>query len=243
MLSPHTPVTGRSAAVAGLLLVAVASCRSADVGTAPDRPAADAVAGVGITLGFPGYVSDAFLTLGALDTVRAQAYTGGWPSYTKYDSERAPGRFTYSSSVPGVATVTADGIVTAVGRGTTLLRATCDGVASPPMALTVSPPARELRVTPEALDAAVGDTLVVTVTAADDRGAGVSGVVFNVAPDTTYWAVVAPPVEGSWRLETPRTLRLRAKAVGRVRLRAYSLNERPGARMEAAPVAITVRAP
>jgi len=33
------------------------------------------------------------------------------------------------------------------------------------------------------------------------------------------------------------------KAVGRVRLRAYSLNERPGARMEAAPVAITVRAP
>jgi hypothetical protein len=244
MLLIRTPVV-RSLAAAGLLALSAAACRvtdAADPGAArAEAERRNAVAGVGITLGFPGSVSDAFLTRGDRDTVRALAFTGGWPSYAKYDSEREPRRFAYRSGNPAVATVDADGVVTAVGVGTAFLSATCEGVESGLLALTIAPPARELRATPAALEVAVGDTLTVTVTAVDERGAGVAGVVFNVAPDTSYWAVVAPPIEGSWRLETPRTLRLLAKTEGRVRLRAYSQNERPDRRLEATPVAITVR--
>ncbi len=77
-----------------VLILALGAC------TKMDLPGpGDGVASVGITLGFPGHVSDAFLTVGDQDTVLAQAFTGGWPSHTKYDSQIEPRRFAYSSSV------------------------------------------------------------------------------------------------------------------------------------------------
>jgi hypothetical protein len=39
-----------------------------------------------------------FLTTGDIDTVRARAYVGGWPSIIKYDSDTAPERFQYYST-------------------------------------------------------------------------------------------------------------------------------------------------
>jgi hypothetical protein len=223
----------RLAAVAAAVATLTAS--SCDPTHAP-------VTGIGVTLGPPGGVAGGVLTVGDRDTLRAQAYTRGWPSIVKYDSESEPTRFTYSSSDPGVATVTAEGVVFTTGTGTTQIRASVDGVVSQPMQLDVVPVASALRAAPSAIDAAVGDTMVVTVTAVDDAGADVAGILFTVAPDTSYWAVIDPPVEYQGRLATPSVLHVRAKQPGTVHLLAYALNERPAARLEAPPVAITVHA-
>jgi uncharacterized protein YjdB len=203
---------------------------------------ADPVAGVGITLGFPGYVSDAFLTVGDQDTIRAQAYTGVWPSNTKYDSSNEPRRFTYSSSKPSVASVNLDGVIAALSPGTTILQASADGVVSPPLALAVAPPASVLRAEPDSIATHLGQTFAISVVAADEKGQSVPGVLFNVGVDTTYWAVTSIPVEGTWKLATPAVLHLTAKLVGRVRITATTLNERSRARL-AASVPIVVSAP
>jgi hypothetical protein len=241
-MPPPRGSTGRRlAAILVPIVLAGAACRWDDA-SGPEC-ARDAVAAVGLTLGFPGYVSDAFLTVGDRDTVRAQAYTRGWPSYVKYDSHGEPRRFVYSSSDPQVATVDADGIVVTARPGTTMLRAATAGAVSLPMALTVAPPAVELRATPLMLQAELGDVLAIAVSAVDEHGADVAGVIFDVVPDTTVWTVVSRPAEGSWRLETPRILHVRASRAGTVRLLAYSQNERAAARLQANPVLITVRSP
>jgi hypothetical protein len=202
----------------------------------------ETVEGVGITLGFPGYISDAFLTVGDQDTVRAQAYTAGWPSHTKYDSSNEPRRFTYSSSNPSVASVNLDGVVVTLSPGTTILRASAEGITSPPLELAVEPPANTLVAEPDSIGASVGQTLAISISAADAKGQSVAGVVFNVGVDTTYWAVTSIPAEGTWKLKTPVVLHLTARLPGRVRVIATVLNERPQARFVAS-VPITVREP
>jgi len=202
----------------------------------------DSVAGVGITLSFAGYESDAFLTVGDKDTIRAQAYTGGWPSGTKYDSNNDPRRFTYSSSHPDVASVNVDGVVETHSSGTTSLFVSVDGVTSPPLLLSVSPPAKSLVAEPESVTAVVGDRFTISVKAIDESGASVNGVVFNLGPDTTYWAVTSIPDEGSWKLRTPAVLHLTARLAGRVHLLATALNERPEAQFTTS-VPVSVRAP
>lgn len=202
----------------------------------------DPVTGVGITLGFPGYVSDAFLTVGDKDTVRAQAYTGGWPSFTKYDSSNDPRRFAYFSSNPAVASITPDGVVETDSPGTTSLFASVDGITSPPLLLTVSPHATSLLAEPESVTVAAGDKFTISVKALGTSGESVNGVVFNVGLDTTYWAITSPPDEGSWKLQTPTVLHLIGKLPGRVRILIVTQNERPQARFTAS-VPISVRAP
>jgi hypothetical protein len=200
----------------------------------------ETVESVGITLGFPGYISDAFLTAGDQDTVRAQAYTGGWPSHTKYDSSSEPRRFTYSSSNASVAFVNLDGVVMALSPGTTVLRASADGATSLPLELVVEPPANAFAAEPDSIAAAVGQTLAISIRAADAEGQSVAGIIFNVGVDTTYWAVTSIPAEGTWKLETPTVLHVTARFPGRVRLIATVQNERPQARLVTF-VPITVR--
>jgi len=204
----------------------------------PDGP----VAAVGITLGFPGYVSDAFLTVGDQDTVRAQAYTGGWPSHTKYDSDSDPRRFNYTSSNPSVASVSLEGVVHAVAPGSTILRVTIDGVSSPPLQLAVEPPASSLVAEPDSITTVVGQTVSISINASDANSQPVTGVIFNVGLDTTYWAVTTVPAEGTWKLKTPAVLHLTARLAGRVRVIATVQNERASARL-AASVPIRVSAP
>lgn len=199
------------------------------------------VKAVGITLGFPGYVSDASLTLGDKDTVRATASTGGWPAFTKYDSSKDPRRFIYLSSNPAVASVDVDGVVEAHSTGTTNLFASVDGVTSPPLALTVSPRAASLVAQPESVLVAAGEKFIISVKALDTTGASVNGVVFNVGVDTTYWAVTSMPDEGSWKLQTPAELHLSGKVAGRVRILVTTQNERPQGRLTAS-VPVKVRA-
>jgi hypothetical protein len=107
--------------------------------------------------------------------------------------------------------------------------------------LTVSPRAAELRVTPASFDVVVGDTIVVAVSAFDEQGAEVSGVVFSIGPDTSSWAVVNPPVESEWKLGTPKVLHLTARQAGRVRLLAHTMHERETAWVRAQPVLVIVR--
>lgn len=204
------------------------------------RPS-DSVAGVGITLGFAGYASDAFLTVGDKDTIRAQAYTGGWPSGTKYDSNNDPRRFTYSSSDPAVASVNVDGVVETHSSGTTSLFASVDGITSPPLLLSVSPPATSLVAEPESVTVIVGDKFTISVKAIDTSGAPVNGVVFSVGLDTTFWAVTTIPDEGSWKLRTPALLHLTARLAGRVHILVTAQNERPDARFTTS-VPVSVRA-
>ncbi len=133
------------------LLMAAPSCRNIN----------SPVEGVGITLGLPGQVSHGWLTVGDVDTVRAQGYVGGWPSILKYDSEMGPERFTYSSSAPHVAQVDRKGIVMAISSGLTMLYAAAEGVRSGPLKLTVAPPAVRLLAEPATISATVGDILAI----------------------------------------------------------------------------------
>jgi hypothetical protein len=184
-----------------------------------------------------------FLTLGDRDTVHAVASINGWPPLVKYDSHTAPERFQFSSSVPGVAQIDSKGVITAVSGGVTTLHASSEGVVSNPLVLTVSPRAARLVATPEAMSAAVGDTLAITITAVDDSDIAVAGVAFTIMPDTTWWAVVSPPREGDWNLRTPAVLHPTAKMVGRVHLLAVSMHERAADALKAEPVSIVIHVP
>lgn len=215
----------------------LSACKKSDV----TGPAPDAIVLVGIALGSPGYIPDAYLTVGDQDTVWSQVYTGGWPSHIKYDSEIDPKRFQFSSSNPQVATVDVNGILTTHGIGTTVLHASTGGVESPPLTLTVSPAAAQLVMDPAELIGKVGDTLAVAIRALDSNGQSVRDVPFSVFPDTTYWAVTSPPLESS-ALKTPMVLHFQGKMVGHIRLIATVRNNRAASRLHAT-VPITIRAP
>jgi hypothetical protein len=93
---------------------------------------------------------------------------------------------------------------------------------------------------PDSIAASVGQTLAISISAADAQGQSVAGLVFNVGVDTAYWAVTSIPAEGTWKLKTPVVLHLTARIPGRVRVVATVQNERPPARFLAF-VPITVR--
>lgn len=96
---------------------------------------------------------------------------------------------------------------------------------------------------PEVLNAAVGDTVTIRVTAYDSAGAEVAGAVFFVSTDGTHWIVISPPIGEYAMLETPRLVRFLAIAPGTVRLRANSWNDRAYERAAPDSATITVRAP
>jgi len=233
-LPSNTRVT-RYALLTGIVL-SVAACGW-------DELASNELAGVGMSLAGSTSISDAFLTIGDVDTVLAGAISAGWPTRILCESRGSPERFTFHSSDPAVAIVGPTGVLRTVGIGTTTLTVTYQNVDSPPILLSVSPPAIELRASPEAIDAVLGDSIALTITALDDAGQSVSSVVFRISPDTSYWAVTSKPREGDWRLETPRVLHMRALRAGAVHLTAYSENDHPDARMQTHAVAITVHDP
>lgn len=205
--------------------------------------ASNELGGVAMSLIGSPSISDAFLTIGDVDTAFAAALSGGWPIHTLYDSRSSPERFAFHSSDATVAIVSPTGVLRTVGIGTTLLWVTYENVDSPPMRVSVSPPAVELRASPEAISATTGDSIALTITAVDDAGKSVARVVFRIGPDTSYWVVTSPPREGDWRLETPRVLHMRANRAGVVHLTAYSENDRPERRRETHAVTVTVQDP
>jgi len=191
------------------------------------------IAGIYLGIGYSGYTGDVFLTLGDRDSLQAQAFSGGWPSHTIYDSSIEPRRFSYSSTNPAVATVDAVGHVTTLSVGETALTSSVAGMTSEIIRLSVSPPAAAFVAEPTVVSAHVGDTFTVSIRALDASGQSVPDVIFNVGVDTTYWAITSEPLEGVFKLHTPLVLHLKAKLAGRVRLEARVQNQRAESRFRA----------
>jgi hypothetical protein len=217
-------------------LAIVASC------TVPPEPAPTII--VDANVGRKEYVPDAFLTLGDVDTLFAQASIyRPWNPQLLCDSETNPACFTFTSSDESVATVSPNGVITTRSAGKTLLRATYKDLVSGPVTLSVFPRATQLRVSPETIDAAIGDSLIISVTAVDGSGASVAGVLFRIDPTPSEWVVTTVPREGIWRLETPAVLHVLANQAGTVRLTTRTLDEHPESQLVSAPVVVTVRSP
>lgn len=210
-------------------LIALTSCKLYDATNAQPR-----IAGIYLGIGYTGYISDVFLTLGEPDSLQAQAFSGDWPNnQTIYDSSIEPRRFHYRSTNPAVATVDSLGHVTTLSIGETVLTASVGSVISPPIRLMVSPEAAALVVQPDSVLAHVGETFSVSVRAVDSAGVSVPDIIFNVGLDTTWWAVTSAPVEGDWKIRTPTTLHFQAKLAGRVKLVLTVQNERAERRFKA----------
>jgi len=220
-----------------LLLSAISSCKPFDLTNSQAT-----VAGIYIGIGYSGYTSDAFLTLGERDSLQAQAFSGGWPRHTIYDSSIEPQRFRYLSSNPAVARVDSLGHITTLSVGETHLTASVAGLTSPVIRLAVSPEAIALVAEPDTVSARVGETFDVSIKALDALGRSVPDVIFNVGLDTTWWALTSQPLEGTWKVHTPITLHFQAKLAGRVRLIMTVQNQRAESRFQATvPVTIAPR--
>ena len=103
----------------------------------------------------------------------------------------------------------------------------------------VSPAAAALVAQPDSVVARVGDVFSVSVKAIDSAGLSVPDIIFNVGLDTTWWAVTSQPLEGDWKIHTPRTLHFQAKMAGRVKLILTVQNEQADRRFQATvPIAV-----
>lgn len=219
------------------LVIVLCSCNWPDLTSGNDH-----IAGIYLGIGYSGFTSDVFLTLGDRDSLQAQAFSGGWPHRTIYDSSVEPGRFRYWSTNPAVATVDSVGHVTTLSVGETALRASVAGMASESIRLAVSPPASALVAEPTAVSARIGDTFTVSIKALDSSGRSIPDVIFNMGLDTTWWAITSEPLEGDWKLRTPLVLHFTAKIAGSVRLIATVQNERAESRFQAiVPVTVESR--
>ena len=218
-----------------LLIIALLSCNAYDLTNSQST-----VAGIFIGIGYSSYTSDEFLTLGEADSLQAQAFSGGWPRRTIYDSSIEPTRFRYFSSNPAVAIVDSLGHITTLSVGETALTVSAAGMTSPVIRLAVSPRVVALVAEPDTVSVRVGKTFAVSVKAFDSVGRSSAGVIFNAGLDTTYWALTSLPLEGSWKLHTPITLHFQAKVAGRVRLVMTVQNHRAESRFQAiVPVTIS----
>ena len=93
----------------------------------------------------------------------------------------------WSSSTPSVATVTSEGLATAVGNGTTVITARVSGISAT-VSLRVQQVASQLSIAlPRDLFAAVGDTTRAAASAADSRGNA-------VAVQGLAWSTLDPAV-------------------------------------------------
>jgi hypothetical protein len=218
-----------------LLIISLFSCNAYDLTNSQAT-----VAGIFIGIGYSSYTSDEFLTLGEADSLQAQAFSGGWPRRTIYDSSIEPTRFRYFSSNPAVAIVDSRGHITTLSVGETDLTASAAGKTSPVIRLAVSPKVVALVAEPDTVSALVGETFAVSIKALDIAGRSTAGVIFNAGLDTTWWAVTSLPLEGDWKIHTPITLHFQAKLAGRVRLIMTVQNHRAESRFQAiVPVTIS----
>jgi len=83
---------------------------------------------------------------------------------------------TWSSSAPAVASVSGTGLVTAASNGSTLIRASAQGVLSDPVVVTVAQVADATIITPTSVAmGAIGSTRQLTAASADSSGAAIPG--------------------------------------------------------------------
>ncbi len=98
---------------------------------------------------------------------------------------------TWASSVPGDATVSASGLVTAVAAGTAMLTATSEGQSGTATVTTTAVPVALVTVTPASTSLFVGQTTQLSVTTKDSAGNVLTGRTITWASSSTTVATVS----------------------------------------------------
>ncbi len=98
---------------------------------------------------------------------------------------------TWASSAPGVATVSASGLVTAVAAGTATLTATSEGKSGTATVTTTGVPVALVTVTPASTSLLVGQTAQLSVTTKDSAGNVLTGRTITWASSSTTVATVS----------------------------------------------------
>jgi uncharacterized protein YjdB len=98
---------------------------------------------------------------------------------------------TWASSAPGVATVSASGLVTAVAAGTATLTATSEGKSGTATVTTTGVPVALVTVTPASTGLFVGQTAQLSVTTKDSAGNVLTGRTITWASSSTTVATVS----------------------------------------------------
>jgi len=111
-----------------------------------------------------------FTSIGDTVTVVAQAFRRGAP---------VAGSFSYTVRDTGIATVSAQGVVTARSTGTTQLVVIEAGGARDSVLVQVQPQVATVTVLPSTVSGVVGDTVTLTASAFDRRGNAVAGATFT----------------------------------------------------------------
>jgi hypothetical protein len=91
----------------------------------------------------------------------------------------AAGTFTWTSSAPGVAVVTQDGIATAITAGTAQITATVATITSANSTMTVVAPVATVTIAPPTSTVRIGGTQQFTAAAKDAAGNTLAGVVIT----------------------------------------------------------------
>lgn len=115
-------------------------------------------------------------------------------SATVFDAQHNPltGRtVTWSSNMPNVANVDANGLVTGVAPGSATITATSEGQAGTATVVVQPPVAASVQVSPAASTLTVGDSTTLTATVKDGSGNVISGAPVTWSSDNTAAATVS----------------------------------------------------
>ncbi len=164
------------------------------------------------------------LTLYVGLSVRLEAITRGAAG------ELAPLPVQWTSSDPGVATVSGDGTVTAVAPGVTVVSASSGDVSGSSTVTVLAPPPAvvSIVITPAAIDVMEGEEAAYTAVALDEGG--------DAVPDAIFAATVSDPEVAS--LSGPR--RLRGNKAGEAVLTVTSAEASATVPVRVHPRAITI---
>lgn len=145
---------------------------------------------------------------------------------------------TWSSSRPEVATVSATGVVTAVGTGITEITSTIDGQAAS-LGLVVTPiPISSIVVTPESVGLLVGESRSLAASPRDSAGGALSGR--EVTWSTSDRTVAAVSTSGTVSAVAPGKAVISAASEGVVRDVSVSVVPVPVAAVTVTPASATV---
>ena len=115
-------------------------------------------------------------------------------SATVFDAQHNPlsGRtITWSSNMPNVANVDANGLVTGVAPGSAIITAGSEGQSGTATVVVQPPVAASVQVSPGATTLTVGDSTALTATAKDGSGNVISGAPITWSSDNTAAATVS----------------------------------------------------
>lgn len=171
------------------------------------------------------------LTIGGTVRLSATALDG--------DGRTLTGRATsWLSGATNVATVSADGLVTAVGPGTAIVLATVEGRSASATITVRSIPVGKVTVTPSEATVIVGDGLDLSAEARDASGVLLSGRPILWTSSNDALAVVSST--GRVRAVSPGTVEIRGSVDGVSGAAAITVIEEPVLRVSVSPASLTL---